>query len=79
MNNLMFRELTHIFRSNTCEHGLGGLSMWNHAWRLISDHLLGKGNINLLSVVCIWVNAIQNCIPNESCLLSMDDSTITTG
>ena len=84
MNLLTFRKPTHIFRADACEHGLGGFSEEGHAWRWeIPQHLRGRAHINLLefiaSVVCIWLDSTLDLIPEESCLLSMGDSTTATG
>ena len=84
MNLLTFRKPTNTYRSDACEHGLGGFSEQGHAWRWeIPNHLQGRAHINLLeflvSIVCIWIDAHHNRIPPESCLLSMGDSTAATG
>ena len=58
MNLLTYRKPTHIYRSDACEHGLGGYSSTGKAWRLkFPPHLLGRAHINLLeflaSIICI--------------------------
>ena len=51
-------------------------------WKFPRD-LVGVLSINLLefiaSVVCIWLDSTLDLIPEESCLLSMGDSTTATG
>ena len=84
MNLLTYRQPTHVYRSDACKHGLGGLSALGRAWRwLIPVHLRCRSHINLLkllsNIVCIWVNIIDKSIPPESCLPSMGDSTSEMG
>ena len=84
MNLLSYRVPTHVYRSDACEHGLGGYSASGKAWRLIfPSDLLSRAHINLLefivSIICIWIDIINNEIPPESCLLSMGDNTSAVG
>ena len=84
MNLITFRKPTHTYRSDACEHGLGGFSEQGFAWRWeIPQKLRGRAHINLLeflaSIVCIWIDAAEDRISDESCLLSMGDSTTATG
>ena len=84
MNLLAYLQPTHVYLSDVCENGLGGLSELGRAWRwLIPVHLRSRAHINLLeflgNIVCIWVNIIDKSIPLESCLLSMGDSTSAMG
>ena len=84
MNLLTYRRPTHIYRSDACEHGLGGFSAKGRAWRwTIPTHLLSRAHINLLeflaSIICIWVDAIEGVIKPEDCLLSLGDNTSATG
>ena len=84
MNILTYRKPTHVYRSDACEHGLGGFSYKGRAWRWkIPTHLLGRAHINLLefmgSIICIWLDSIEGTIEPESCLLAMGDSTTSTG
>ena len=40
MNLLKYRQPAHVYRSDACKHGLGGLSALGRAWRwLIPVHL----------------------------------------
>ena len=78
MNLIAYCNLTHVYRSNACEHGLGGYSATGKAWLwIIPTHLLSRSHINLLgflaSIVCIWIDYLYNDIPPDSCLLSMVD------
>ena len=84
MNLLTYRQPTHVYRSDACEHGLGGYSSTGKAWRLhFPNKLLGRAHINLLeflaSIICIWLDIIDEEIPVESCLLAMGDNTSATG
>ena len=68
MNLLTYRQTTHVYCSDACEHGLGGLSALGWAWRwLIPVHLRSRAHINLLeflwNIVCIWVDIIDKAIP----------------
>ena len=83
MNLLTIRQPTHLFRSDACEHGLGGYSAEGTAWRWpLPPHLLARAHINLLeflaSIICIWLEILRGVQP-ESCFLSMGDSTTATG
>ena len=84
MNLLTYRLPTHVFRSDACEHGLGGYSASGKAWRLqFPKHLLSRAHINLLefiaSIICIWIDVLDDNIPPDSCLLSMGDNTSAVG
>ena len=84
MNLITYRTPIHVYRSDACEHGLGVYSSTGKAWRwIIPTHLLSRSHINLLgflaSIVCIWLDYLDNDIPPESCLLSMVDSTTSSG
>ena len=58
MNLLTYRSPTHLYRSDACEHGLGGYSAKGLAWRWeIPTHLLSIAHINFLEflaeIICI--------------------------
>ena len=81
---LTYRQPTHVYRSDACEHGLGGYSAKGKAWRLeFPGNLLGRVHINLLeflaSMICIWIDIIDGDTPAESCLLALGDNTSATG
>ena len=80
MNLIIYHTLTHVYRSDACEHGLGCYSVTENSWQwIIPTHLLSSAHINLLnflaSIVCIWLDYLYNDIPPESFLLSMGYST----
>ena len=84
MNILSYRSPTHLYRSDSCKHGLGGYTSQGLAWRwIIPDRLLPRAHINLLeflaSIICIWLDILKGRVPPESCLLSMGDSTTAAG
>ena len=84
MNLLTFCQPTHIYRSDACEHGLGGYAKSEHAWRWsIPDKLQGRAHINIMEflacIVYIWIDSHNNRIQTESYLLSMGDSTTAQG
>ena len=84
LNLLTIRSPTHVYRSDSCEHGLGGYSASGIAWRWeIPTHLLARAHINFLeflwSIVCIWLDILARQIPPSSCLLAMGDSTTAAG
>ena len=84
MNLLTYRQPSHLFRSDACEHGLGGYSADGLAWRWpLPNHLLSRAHINLLeflaSIICIWLDILRGNVPPQSCILSMGDSTTATG
>ena len=84
MNLLTYRTPTHVYRSDACEHGLGGFSAKGRAWRWqIPNYLLYRAHINLLeflaSVICIWIDEIEGNIAPEDCLLALGDNTSSAG
>lgn len=84
MNLVTYRQPSHLFRSDACEHGLGGYSADGLAWRWpLPTHLLSRAHINLLefmaSIICIWLDILKGNVPPQSCILSMGDSTTATG
>ena len=85
MNRLTFRKPTHFFRSDACEHGIGGYNiMTGKAWRFpLPANCQLRATINVLEffgcLVTIWVDLLANEIPPESCILSQTDSTSAAG
>ena len=64
MKLLTYITPTHLYRSDTCRHGLGGYSSLDTEWRWkIPHHLLSRDHINLLdflvSISCIWIDVIN--------------------
>ena len=80
MNLLTYRQPTHIYRSDSCDHGLGDFLGSGRAWRWpIPNHLRSRADINLLeflgSIICVWIDIVDKAIPTESCILSMGNNT----
>ena len=84
MNLLTFRQPTHLYRTDSCELGLGGLSSVGKGWRwIIPLWLRGRAHIGLLEflaeIVSIWLDIHDGDISAEDCALSMGDSTNAIG
>ena len=85
MNLLVFAEPTHYYRSDACEHGLGGYSILSgKAWRFeIPVYCRGRTTINVLefigSVVTVWIDMLAGDVHPDACLLSQTDSTSAAG
>ena len=85
MNNLVFAEPTHYYRSDACEHGLGGYSILSgKAWRFeLPADCRGRTTINVLeflgSMITVWIDTLAGDIQPHSCLLSQTDSTSAAG
>lgn len=84
MNSLSYRQPSIAYRSDACEHGIGGFSNRGRAWRFeFPAKLRGRAHINLLEfiacIVGIWIDAHEQEIPPESCLLALSDNTSATG
>ena len=84
MNLLTFRRPTNVYRSDACEHGLGGYSATGVAWRWkIPPHLLGRAHINVLEflgqLVGIWWDILLGNLQPLDCVLAMGDSTTAIG
>jgi hypothetical protein len=84
MNLLTYRVPTHIYRSDACEHCLGGYSATGNAWRWeIPTHLQDRAHISLLEFLgCIigpWIDIIEGALPANSITLAMSDSTNAAG
>ena len=85
MNLLVFAEPTHYYRSDACEHGLGGYSILSgKAWRFeIPVNCRGRTTINVLefigSVVTVWIDMLAGDVHPDACLLSQTDSTSAAG
>ena len=84
MNLTTYCTPTQVYRSYACEYGLRGYSTTVKAWRwIVPTPILSHAHINLLeflaSIVCIWQDYLDNDISPESCILSMGDSTTSSG
>jgi hypothetical protein len=84
LNNIAFRWLSHIYRSNSCPAGLGGYSHEGFAWRwYIPDNLKFRASNNLLehlpAVIAPWVDILAGRLQSQNCVLSMTDSTTAEG
>jgi hypothetical protein len=84
MNQIAYRNPTHVYCRDLCPAGLGGYSHKDFAWRYyLPLHLLGLASNNLLehmaSVISPWINIIAGCLKEGDCSLSMTDSTTSEG
>ena len=84
MNLLTFRVPTHIYRSDACEHCLGGFSAKGRAWRyVIPENLLFRAHISLLELIAAmvgpWIDSIEGNLPPLSVTLAMGDNTNAAG
>ena len=85
INTLVFAEPTHYYRSDACEHGLGGYSILSgRAWRFeLPVDCRGRTTINVLefigSMITIWIDILAGTISPDACLLSQTDSTSAVG
>jgi len=84
MNSIAFRKPTHVYRSDSCPHGLGGYSHEGWAWRwYLPENLLFRASNNLLehlaSFISPWVDILAGRLNREDCVLSMTDSTTAEG
>jgi hypothetical protein len=85
INNVVFRKPSHVYRSDSSLFGLGGYNIVSGtAWRFklpIECRLCTTLNSLefIAAIISIWVDAIHDNIPTESCLLSQTDSTSCAG
>jgi hypothetical protein len=85
MNNLTFRDPTHVSRVDACEHGIGGYSLiTGKAWRFeIPIDLRLRASLNslehLASYVQIAFEAATTGLPASSVILTGTDSTTAAG
>jgi hypothetical protein len=81
MNLLTYRQPTHIYCSDACEHGLGGYAILSgKAWRYaIPVDCQNRATFNVLEflgcIVSVWIDLLADEIPEEACILSQTDST----
>jgi len=73
MNLLVFRKPTHVYRSDSCPHGLGGYSHMGFAWRFyLPEELRFRASNNLLehlaSIITVWIDIIAGRIGAEDVL-----------
>lgn len=84
INNLIYRQPSHIYWADSWPKGLGGYSARGRAWRFVIPDELQVDNVNnvlefLASTVCILLDLYEKNIPALACLLSCSDSTSTVG
>ena len=85
LNILVFAEPTHYYRSDACEHGLGGYSILSgKAWRFeLPADCRGRTTINVLEflgcVITVWIDILAGDIHPDACILSQTDSTSAAG
>jgi len=85
LNNLVFCNPAHLYRSDSSLHGLGGYSiLTGKAWRFeIPPNLRLRASLNSLEfialLITVWVDHLDNKIKKESCILSQSDSTSPCG
>ena len=84
LNSITFRLPTHIYRSDSCPHGLGGYSHEGWAWRwYLPKNLLLRASNNLLehlaAVISPWVDILAGRLNQQDCILPMTDSTTAEG
>jgi hypothetical protein len=84
MNQIAFRQPTHVYRSDSCPAGLGGYSHAGFAWRFyLPEDLLFRASNNLLehiaAIITPWVDIIAGRLEKGDCALSMTDSTTSEG
>jgi hypothetical protein len=85
MNNMVFREPTHAYRSDVSSHGLGGYNLLTgDAWRYrLPADILQIVTLNTLEflgcIITLWIDIVAGVTPRESCILSQTDSTSAEG
>ena len=82
MNLLTFRQPTHTYGSDACEHGIGGYNMKGKAWRLeLPQEMIGKLTINLLEYVAavITIDLTIRDADSPQKLLAYTDSSSALG
>jgi hypothetical protein len=83
-NIIVYRRLTHIYRSDSCPAGLRGYSDSGFAWQycIKPEHQFWATN-NLLghiaAIITPWVDIICSCLHPGACVLSMTNSTTSKG
>jgi hypothetical protein len=80
LNLLVFQNPTHVYRSDACEHGLGGYANNGRAWRyLLPIAVVGRASINLLeflgTLIGPWLDFLEGNLPPESSIFSQGDNT----
>ena len=85
MNNIVFREPTHVYRSDASSHGIGGYNLLTgKAWRFkLPEDILQIITLNTLEflgcIVTLWIDIVRGNTPPQSCLYSQTDSTSADG
>jgi hypothetical protein len=84
MNSLAYCLPERVYRSDSCPHGLGGMSDEGFAWRwMIPEHLRFRAPNNVLehiaTVITVWLDTLAGRLKKGMCKLSMSDSTTSVG
>ncbi len=84
MNQIAYRQPTHIYRSDLCPTGMGGYSNEGFVWPLPLDNNLSfcaSNNLlkHIAGAISPWVNILAGCLKPGDCYLSMMDSTTLEG
>ncbi|KAL9183869.1 hypothetical protein ACHAXT_004725 [Thalassiosira profunda] len=86
MNLISYRKPTHVYRSDSCPHGLGGYSHEGFAWRIyLPEECLFRASNNLLehldlaSIITPWIDILAGRLKAGDCSLSMTDSSTSEG
>jgi len=84
LNLITFRQPSHVYFSDACPAGIGGYNHLGYAWRWkIPDELMNRATINMLEHIAAtigpWIDLLNSRLPEESCILSMTDSTTSAG
>ncbi len=84
MNQIAYRNPTHVYRSDTCPAGMGGYSHKGFVWQFyLPDNLKFRASNNLLEymagIISPCVDILAGRLNNGDCSLSMMDSTTSKG
>ena len=84
LNIIVYRHLTHVYRSDSCPAGLGGYGDSGFAWRYyLPPHLQFCATNNLLehlsAIITPWIDIIKGWLQLGNCALSMTDSITSEG
>ena len=84
LNLLTHRTPTVTYRTDACEHGIGGYNSRGRAWRWeLPLHLVHRVSLNTLeflaSVVSIMIDASEGTLQPQDCALIQTDSTTGEG
>ena len=79
MNLPVFRDPNHVYCTDACEYGLGGIFQDGSIWRWeIPCNLLHRAHITLLEfmamVVPVWMDILEDRLKPLDCFLSLGDN-----